>query len=668
MRSTSFVSVLLLIAFAGGCATNRTITISTRPDDALLRIDGVDRGRGPITEQFSFHDETETHRVSASRLGFKDEIKEITRDYTSATLEMEMKPQTRKINISIFPVPANVSIDGLPISTDPVSTLSRELPFTVDSKGSWIGHTITCERFGFQPKVVQVAWTDRDPDYVINLDRLKKDLSITTTPVGANIYLDGQFLGTTSSAGPLRDLGREFYVDPDSNQWLPRKLRATSPGYDPVEKTISWDNGATDYHLDLTPKTKSIRIITDPPNAVVMMDGKALPHDASGASVAQNLQFPPDDKGQLKTFSCVAAKKTDDSEWEPAAFTIAWDDGKTDYPVVLKEILTRPVPLLEPVWSHGDNGWEISPHERTTLGMKSVKEPESGHPAQLIARPGKGISIDSLDVSPDGTQVLFTVISGKTRSDFRGRMEMVHADGSGGVEYVSDGESLDLTPCFSPGGDQIAFASDRFGRRLSICSMATNGALGVRKITSGDNNDLWPSIDSEPSPHLFYESRVDTRSEPRIYSAQIGTTVLSDLTQSGGLQPRISPSNDALIYCGVNDNSGKREIFRLSLTDKAALPENLTNSPNDDCYDAAWSKDGSKIAYVVEHAGSDEKASITAGNPSIWILDMKSPGKPQQVTANESVNDRPVWDSTGNFIYFRSNRGGQWGIWKIPVR
>ena len=27
-----------------------------------------------------------------------------------------------------------------------------------------------------------------------------------------------------------------------------------------------------------------------------------------------------------------------------------------------------------------------------------------------------------------------------------------------------------------------------------------------------------------------------------------------------------------------------------------------------------------------------------------------------------------AWDPTGNSIYFRSNRGGEWVIWKIPSR
>jgi hypothetical protein len=657
----------LFLFLVTGCATTRTITITTRPDDAMLRIDGIDRGHGPLTEQFSFSSDTDTHLITASRLGFKDESQQITRDYTADTLDIEMKQQTRKINLTIFPVAANVSVDGLPITEEPVSTVSRELPFTVDSKGAWIGHTVTVERFGFEPKVQTVSWTDRDPDYVINLNRLKKDLSISTTPVGANVYLDGQFLGTTGGT-PLHDPGREFYVDPDTNQWQGRHLKVTKAGFDPVEKLISWDNGVTDYQVDLVPHTKSVRLITNPPFAIVTLEGKTLPQDSAGVSYIDKLEFPPDDKGQLKVFSGVATKKTDDSEWEPLPFSIGWDDGKTDYAMTLKEILTRPVTLIEPVWEHTDGGWDVSPRERTTLAMKSVSEGTSGHAPELLTHLGKDASIDSLDVSPDGTAVLFTILSGKDRASFRSRMEMVQTSGATGVEYVSDGQSLDLTPSFSPGGDEIAFSSDRFGKKLSVCTMAPNGTGGVRKITNGDNNDLWPSIDSQPQPHLFYQSMVDTRSDPRLYETQIGAATLLDITEEGGMQPRISPGNDALLFCGLNDKTGKRAIFRLSLTDKGAVPENLTGSPEDEEYDAAWSKDGSKIAFVVEHASLDDKATLTNGNPTIWVADLKSGDKPVQLTTNGSVNDRPVWDPTGSFIYFRSNRGGQWGIWKIALR
>jgi Tol biopolymer transport system component len=55
-------------------------------------------------------------------------------------------------------------------------------------------------------------------------------------------------------------------------------------------------------------------------------------------------------------------------------------------------------------------------------------------------------------------------------------------------------------------------------------------------------------------------------------------------------------------------------------------------------------------------------------DPDIWIVDLSHTDKPEQVTTNGSIDDSPVWDPSGNFIYFISNRGGQWGIWKIGVK
>ena len=63
------------------------------------------------------------------------------------------------------------------------------------------------------------------------------------------------------------------------------------------------------------------------------------------------------------------------------------------------------------------------------------------------------------------------------------------------------------------------------------------------------------------------------------------------------------------------------------------------------------------------------RSSNREGNYDIYILDVTQPNAPpRQITANPSQDDHPVWDPSGKAIYFRSNRGGEWGIWKISAK
>ncbi|WP_428940780.1 hypothetical protein [Fontivita pretiosa] len=665
-RLTCIVALALLV---GGCATTRVVTISTKPADATISIDGVTRGRGPVTETFTFSSAEQTHRVVASRMGYKDTPVTLNRDYNRPDLLIELKPLTRVIHITVAPVPAIISVDGKPITSEPVTAISKELEFTVDSKNQWITHTITAERPNYDPAVQTVSWTDRDPSYTLLLQAKKKNLNITTEPPGAEVLIDYEKLGVS----PVRGAAVEFPVDPASNEFVPRKLRAEKPGYMPGEITIAWDNGRTDYHVDLGVYTKDIRIVTDPPGAVVKIDGHEIASDRSGTAFA-TLQFPPvNEKAELKTYTCTVSKKTADSEWEPQSFTIGWENGRTEYRVTLKEILTRPVKLLMPNMRRTDDGWEVVPEWVDTIAMKDVTEPERPSPQQLT-RLAKGTQIGSLAVSPDGTKLVFSVLSASpdagagataARSEFRSQLLLINTDGSGGASILTDGKSLDLMPWYSPRGDQILFSSNRSARKLQVHAISADGAPGITRLTTGDTNDLWPTIDSDPKPRLFYQAMVDTRADPRLYMTQLGTIFQTDLTTLGGTQPRVSPRNDAIIFAAVNEKTGKRDIFRVS--DGGGVPQNLTNTPDADECDPSWSRDGSKIVFASDRATADGR-----NNYDIWMLDLSNAQgaahEPVQITANASHDDCPVFDLTGNSVFFRSNRGGQWQIWNIAIR
>jgi Tol biopolymer transport system component len=296
--------------------------------------------------------------------------------------------------------------------------------------------------------------------------------------------------------------------------------------------------------------------------------------------------------------------------------------------------------------------------------MKDVTEGPGREPPEQVTRVANGVQLGSLAISPDGTQLLFTVLSGAGtgRHDFFSQMHVIRTDGSGGADILSDGKSLDMMPSFSPGGDEILFSSNRAGKRLNIWRMSAVGQPGITRLTTGDTNDLWPAMDSDPRPRLYYQAMIDTRPDPRIYMTQIGTVFQTDLTTIGGTQPRVSPRNDAVLFAAVNEKTAKRDIYRVG--DRGGDPDNLTNSPDVDDCDPNWSRDGSKILFTSD-AGQD---SEQRNNYDIWMLDLAKAERPRQITTNGSHDDCPVFDVSGNAVYFRSNRGGQWQIWRVGVR
>ncbi|MCS7033950.1 MAG: hypothetical protein NZ561_08135, partial [Phycisphaerae bacterium] len=331
--------------------------------------------------------------------------------------------------------------------------------------------------------------------------------------------------------------------------------------------------------------------------------------------------------------------------------------------VGLKEVLTVPVTLFRAQMVRGDQGWVVVPSRTQTIAAKDVTEGSSKEPPLQLTSLPKGTQIDTLTVSPDGQRLLFTILStGRDANEIRSTMVSLRTDGSGGTEFISDGKSLDLMPSFSPGGETILFSSNRTGRRLSICTMSAVGAPGVTNLTSGESHDLWPSMDSDPKPRLFYQALFDTRPDPRLFAAQLGTVARTDLTTMGGTQPRINPKNDAILFASVNEKTGKRDLFRMS--DRGGVPENLTNTPDIDEFDAVWNKDGSRIAFVSDRGVDEDQRN----NYDIWVMDLARPDQPIQITTNPSHDDCPAWDPSGQFIYFRSNRGGEWNIWKINAQ
>ena len=642
---------MLLIA---GCAVQKTVTINTMPPDATIRVNGAERGRAPVIENFVFKKPTDSYYVVATRKGFQDKAETITQEGLADTLTLTMHPYMRRISIVTSPVPAIISVDGRPITAEPVSAVSTDLEFTVDAQDNWITHTITAERKGFIKTEQPVLWADNQTLYSLKLDPMRKDLHITSNPPGAKVTLNGEDLGVT----PLTDHQRAFDFDTTNNTWNDMTLQVALPGYDPIQQTVSWDNGQTDYNIDLIPKSKTVRLTTDPPDADVTIDGATV-REENGVAVADLVFTPINAQGQLRAYKVHVQKKTADTSWYPADMAIAWDNGKTDYSLKLREVLSQATAGTQLDLLRKDDDWVLQADAIKTTSMKFVTEPDGDQPQKIIDLP-KDQTVGSLSVSPDGQYLVYSVVGG-TGTDAQSQMYRVRTDGTGGATALSDGRSIDMTPAYTAAGDKIVFSSNRAGKKLSVWAISAAGEGGVTRYTTGDSNDLYPCVDASAKPRLFYEAHIDTRADPRLYVVQVGTSLQTDLTQLGGYEPRVSPRNDSVVYVLPNEKTGKRDLYRVS--DKGGAAESLTSET--DNTDPSWNADGSKIAFASDRGKDSESGR---NNFDIWVMDLSNPAQPKQITRNGSVDDMPVFDPSGETIYFRSNRGGAWGIWKISVK
>jgi Tol biopolymer transport system component len=70
-----------------------------------------------------------------------------------------------------------------------------------------------------------------------------------------------------------------------------------------------------------------------------------------------------------------------------------------------------------------------------------------------------------------------------------------------------------------------------------------------------------------------------------------------------------------------------------------------------------WSPDGKAIAFDFSAGDTD--------NVDVYVMSA-SGGTPRRVTTSPVIDATPTWSRDGRWIYFGSNRTGQWQVWKVP--
>ena len=307
--------------------------------------------------------------------------------------------------------------------------------------------------------------------------------------------------------------------------------------------------------------------------------------------------------------------------------------------------------------------------------------------ASRVVTLSEDLGIRGMDISPSGSRLVFTKATPADVGEeepppgfvLLASCNIKSVDvGGGGLAELTVDDYLDIDPCFDRDGQHVLFASNRRRRnRADILRKDADVRSGIQDIYVNPIGDLClsPSVakdgticfsllgggDSNEPPQIW------TIGGPRGYPTQIGV----------GTQPKISPDGSRIVYVGADGNIWvmNRSGSRTQLTFKAAeireaFWETLDSTEKEhwasrliDAYSApSWTSDGRFIVY----SGMEGQDATGRPNQDIWIMAADGTLK-EQLTSNGSLDTYPVCTPDQRFIFFVSNRGGRWAIWRMAM-
>lgn len=206
---------------------------------------------------------------------------------------------------------------------------------------------------------------------------------------------------------------------------------------------------------------------------------------------------------------------------------------------------------------------------------------------------------------------------------------------------VTKGPSDNHSPRISPGGDLIAFVSDRDGNP-DVYVMDRSGE-DIRKIShevgvvshprwSPDGDQLAFLARSEESGSQIYLSSVE---EPEAQRLTVGGYVEGP--------PSWSPDGQWIAFVLTDEEGSGLGIY---LRNPGGVNQiTLTDGPD---FNPTWSPNSDQMAFQSSRNGNDD----------IFVIDITEDftGQPRRITTNSAPDYSPTWSPDGDHIAFLSER------------
>ncbi len=244
--------------------------------------------------------------------------------------------------------------------------------------------------------------------------------------------------------------------------------------------------------------------------------------------------------------------------------------------------------------------------------------------------------------SPDGQRIAFVSVSNR-----QNRIFVTDTSGSTPQQLSQVGFS-DSAPAWSPDGRYIAFLSAR--RTLPQVHIMDSDGTDVRNLSPRHyvENFAW----SPSGAYIAFVARTDADTE--IYSVRVADGLEANLSRSASHDYLFtwSPDSRELVFASTRDG-GRAQLYAVN-----ADGSNLHSLSNGSSYDLLplWSPDGATLAFFCGGRLSDLDLCL-----------MDSSGNRRSLSDSRFNNFAPSWSPDGRQMAFLSTRSGTLDLYVMDV-